>query len=257
MSKLPSRGLTALAAGVFFIFNGAVQAQQILQRSAQPFLRVHGEATISVSPDQAQVDIGVVSQGNSADTASSQNNSRANALVQALRARFPEASIKSIDVSVNPIYRYPRGGPPVIAGYTASNTVRLLLSDLSKLPEAIGIAIKSGANSINRLDFTLRDETPVRAKALAEAARQAQAGAKALAASLKLKLGPLWSVEEGQPIIVSPPREISFEKLRSANLAPISPGTIDVHADLNLTYEIVQPAERPCAQSPAGVKSLR
>lgn len=256
MSKLPSRGLTALAAGVFFIFNGAVHAQQIQPRSAQPFLRVHGEATISVSPDRAQVDMGVVTQGNSAETASSQNNSRANALVQALRARFPEASIKSIDVSVNPIYRYPRGGPPVIAGYTASNTVQLLLNDLSKLPDVIAIAIQSGANSINRLDFTLRDETPVRAKALAEAARQAQAGAKALAASLKLKLGLLLSVEEGQPIIVSPPREISFEKLRSANLAPISPGTIDVHADVNLTYEIGQPSDTPHERSPSRRKAV-
>jgi uncharacterized protein YggE len=194
-----------------------------------------------------------VTQANTAQGASNQNNSRANALVRALRAAFPKASIKSIDFSVNPNYRYSRGGPPAIAGYTASNTVRLLLNDISRLPGAIGIAIKSGANSINRLDFTLRNETPVRAQALAEAASQAQAGAKALAASLNLKLGGLLSVQEGQPIIVSPPREITFEKLRSTNLAPISPGTIDVHADVDLTYKIAQPADPPCQKTPSGL----
>jgi len=63
-----------------------------------------------------------------------------------------------------------------------------------------------------------------------------------LAASLNLKLERLVSVEEGQPVIVSPPREITFEKLQSTNLAPISPGTIDVHADVDLTYEITPAA---------------
>jgi uncharacterized protein YggE len=146
----------------------------------------------------------------------------------------------TINFSVNPNYRYPAEGPPVIAGYTASNTVRLLLDDTSKLQSVIDIAITSGANSINRLAFTLHNDNPVRAQALAEAASQARAGAQALAASMKIKLGRLLSVEEGQPVIVSPPREISFEKLQSTAVSPISPGTIDVHADVNVTYEIVQ-----------------
>jgi hypothetical protein len=55
----------------------------------------------------------------------------------------------------------------------------------------------------------------------------------------------LISVEEGQPVILSPPREISFAKLQSTNLEPISPGTIDVHADVDLTYQAVPAAERP------------
>ena len=249
MPTLFWKGSLALLAGIGLVCSSMIQAQQTLPRSGLPSLRVHGEATVSANPDQAEVDIGVVTQAKGAQAAADQNNSRAAALVRELHAAFPGASIKSIDFSVNPNYRYPQGGPPVIAGYTASNTVRLLLNDIPRLPAVLEIAIKAGANNINRLDFTLRDETPVRAQALAKAASQAQAGAKALADSLKLKLGRLLSVEEGQPIIVSPPREISFERLRSTNLAPISPGTIDVHADVNLTYEIVEPADPPCAKT--------
>jgi len=38
----------------------------------------------------------------------------------------------------------------------------------------------------------------------------------------------------------------SFEKLQSTNLAPISAGAIDVHADVDLTYEL-SPAGKPAA----------
>jgi len=223
---------------IFLAGMSAMQAQELRQRSGPSSLRVHGQATLSVAPDQAQFDIGVVTQASTAKTATDQNASQSKALVQALSAALPAANIKGLNFSVNPNYEYPQGGTPTIAGYTASNTVRLLLNDLSRLQTVIDIAIKSGANSINRLSFTLRDENSVRAQALGAAARQAQASAEALAASLKLRLARLLTVEEGQPVIVSPPRELSFEKLQSTSLAPISPGSIDVHADLDITYEV-------------------
>ena len=230
---------------VFLICTAMLRAQQVSPASQPPFMRVHGEATISVEPDQLQFDIGVVTQANTAKEATDQNDSQSKALVNQLRTAFPSASVKSINFSVNPNYHYPTEGPPTIAGYTASNTVRLLLNDISKLQNVIDIAIKSGAKSINRLSFTLQDESPIRAIAFAKAADQAQAGAQALAASLKLKLGKLLSVEEGQPVLVSPPRQITFENLGSTNVAPVSLGKIDVHADVNLTYEIVQAPEHP------------
>ena len=51
-------------------------------------------------------------------------------------------------------------------------------------------------------------------------------------------------------MVVSPPREISFEKLQSTNLAPIVPGTINVHADVDLSYEIVPIEAHPCKNIP-------
>jgi hypothetical protein len=207
-------------------------------------LKVHGSATLSVEPDQAQFDIGVVTQAPTAKAAADQNASRSNALVQELHTAFPQVSIKGVNFSVNPNYEYPRGGTPTIAGYTASNTVRLLLNDLSKLQTVIDIAIKSGANSINRLSFTVRDENSARGRVLATAARQAQAGAEALAASLNLKLAKLRTIDESQPVIVSPAREFSFENIQSTALSPISPGTIDVHADVDLSWDVIPIAQR-------------
>jgi uncharacterized protein len=240
---------------IFLVCTAMLRPQQIPSITEPPSMRVHGEATVSVEPDQLQFDIGVVTQASTAKEATDQNDRQSKALILELRAAFPSAGVKSINFSVNPNYHYPAEGPPTIAGYTASNTVRLLLNDISKLQSVIDIAIKSGAKSINRLTFTLQNESPVRAEAFAKAADQAQAGARALAAALKLKLGRLLSVEEGQPVLVSPPRQISFEDLSSTNVAPVSLGRIDVHADVNLTYEIVQGAEHPCKNSPSAAPS--
>lgn len=219
----------------------AMQAQEVTNAPEIPCVRVHGESTVSAEPDQAQFDIAVVSPAATAKEASDQNAAQTRALVEELQTVIPRADIKTVNFSVNPNYRYPKEGTPTIAGYTANNTVRLVLNDISLLQKVIDVATKSGANSINRLTFMLRDEQAVRARALGNAATQAQSGAEALAASLKLKLGRLLRVEEGQPVIVSPARQISFGRAQSTEVTPISPGTIDVHANVNLTYEIVQP----------------
>jgi uncharacterized protein YggE len=227
-----------------------MQAQETPHASRSASVRVHGQATISVEPNQAQFDIGVVTQATTAKAAADQNKRQSDALIHELNAAFPSATINGVNFSVNPNYQYPKEGAPTIAGYTASNTVRLLLNDISNLQTVVDIAVKSGATSINRLTFTVRNEDSARAQALGAAARQAQAGAEALATSLQLRIVRLLTVEEGQPVVVSPPREISFEKLQSTNLAPISPGTIDVHADVDLTYEAAPVAEQPTEKVP-------
>ncbi len=77
---------------------------------------------------------------------------------------------------MNPNYRYPKEGAPTISGYTANNTVRLVLNDISLLQKIIDVATKSGANSINRLTFMLRDEQAVRAQSVGECGHSSAIG---------------------------------------------------------------------------------
>jgi uncharacterized protein len=220
---------------------GTLQAQDFTASvGGPPMVRVHGEATVSAEPDQAQFDIAVVTQASSVSAAVNQNAAQTNAVMRELRNLAPEKDIRTINFSVNPNYRYPKEGAATIDGYTANNTVRLTLNDLSKIPAVIEAATKSGANTLNSLDFLLKDEKPVRAKALAAAAMQAEAGAQALADSLKLRLGRLLQVEEGQPVVIAPLRRTNLAKSASMEMTPVSPGTIDVHANVNLAYEIIQ-----------------
>lgn len=213
------------------------------QQPVVPFIRVHGDATISAQPDRVQMDIGVISQGSSSQIATDLNAKQSSAVVNQLHALIPAANVKTINFSVNPNYQFPKqGGTPVILGYTANNTVRLEIDDLSMIRKVIDVATKSGASNVNRLNFMLRDSSAVRAEALGKAAAQARSGAEALAASMKVKLGRVLSLEEEQPVVISPGRqiELSTAKSQPLEMSDVEPGNIDIHASVSLTFELVQ-----------------
>jgi uncharacterized protein YggE len=203
---------------------------------------VHGEATVSVPPDLAQIDIGVITQAPQSEAAVQQNQTKSARLLEQLRKLLPTFNLRTVNVAVNPNYRYVKEGAPQILGYTATSTVRVNLTDLSLLSKVIDGATKAGASNINRLTFGLRDEKAARGRALAEAADQAKAGAESLAATLQLKLMRIARVEEVQPVIISPGREIEISPLKdeSSTSPSLSPGSIQIHASINVTYETTE-----------------
>jgi uncharacterized protein len=209
-----------------------------------PYVRVHGDATISQVPDRVQLDVGVISQGPTSEAAAELNARQSKAVIDSLHQALPAGNIQTINFSVNPNYQYPKdGSPPSIQGYTANNTVRLQLDDLSLLRNLIAAATKAGASNVNRVNFALRDESKARAEALGKAADQARAGAVALAERLHVKLGRLLRVEEEQPVIVSPGRQVELAASAEAGAigsTPIEPGSIDVHASVSVTFEVSQ-----------------
>ncbi|HST23872.1 MAG TPA: SIMPL domain-containing protein [Blastocatellia bacterium] len=221
---------------------GDALAQEISSKDSRPSIRVTGEATVKVSPDQAQIDIGVVTQAQNAQAAASQNAQKLDATIAALRKALGSgADIKTISYSVSPNYRYPReGGQPTITGYTASNIVQVKINDLTKVGPVIDTATQTGANTIHALRFTLKDEQAARAQALREAAMKARAKAEALASTLNLKIQRVLHVEEGGQVS-APPMYARAEMAMSANAqTPIEAGTIDVQATITLTVEVSQ-----------------
>jgi uncharacterized protein len=219
-------------------------AQQVQLPPAVPYIRVYGEATISAQPDRMQMDVGVISQGATSQAAAEANAKQSNAVVEQLRKLVPAANIKTINLSINPNYHYSTdGAPPAILGYTANNTVRLELDDLNALRAVIDAATRSGANNVNRVTFALRDESQARSEALSRAADRARTGAQALAQRMKVKLGRVLSIEEEQPVIVAPGRQVELAasgKSGAAEVPVVEPGTIEVHASVRLTIEITQ-----------------
>jgi uncharacterized protein YggE len=205
-----------------------------------PHVRTSGEATVTVKPDRAQIDVGVVTQADTSQAAVQQNAQKLEATLTRLRQLLGAgADIKTISYSVTPNYRYPQGGgEPTITGYTATNIVRVTLDDLTKVGSVIDNAVLGGSNRIQNLRFMLKDEEPVKAQALREAAVRARASANALADALGLRVVRVLSVAEGGSPVV-PMREVAFARADAAS-TPIEPGTIEVTATVSLTIEVAQ-----------------
>ncbi|HXG67892.1 MAG TPA: SIMPL domain-containing protein [Blastocatellia bacterium] len=229
-----------LSAAALVLLGNIVLAQEPADRMPPiPSVRVTGEATVMAKPDQAQIDIGVVTQAATAQAAASQNAQQLDAVLAELRSALgPSADIQTIGYSLNPVYRYPKeGGKPTITGYTASNIVQVKINDLTKVGQAIDAATRSGANTIHRLQFTLRDEQAAQSQALREAATKAKAQAEALAGALGLKISRVLSVTEsgavGRPPVPVAARAEAFDVA-----TPVEPGMIEVHATVTLTAEL-------------------
>lgn len=227
-------------AAFLFIFGIGTVAAQDGADKLPPSIRTTGEAIITAAPDRARIDIGVVTQSSESQTAVTQNAQKVEATLARLRSLLGAgADIKTISYTLNPNYRYPQGGgEPTLTGYTATNIIRVTLDDLTMVGKAIDTATQAGANRIQQLQFTVKDEKPLQERALREAAVNARQKAEALAGALNLKVGRVLIVSESSPVVI-PVRDVAFSRAESAS-TPIEPGTIEVRASVTLTVEIVQ-----------------
>jgi hypothetical protein len=206
-----------------------------------PAVRVGGEAVLHEAPDRAEIEIGVVTTAKRAPDASGENARKVRAVLEALKKTLgSKADLRTTGYSLTANQHFPeRGGTPTITGYTASNVVQARIDDLEKVGTVIDTAMAAGANQIQGLRFTIRDEAKARERALAQATKQARGKADALADSLGLKLGRILTVEEaatgGPPI---PMRAMPMAAAADTMTTPIESGTIEVRASVSLTVEI-------------------
>jgi uncharacterized protein len=210
-------------------------------------IRVTGEARVTARPDRVQIDIGVTTRAPSSQEAATRNARDVDAVLAAVRKATAAAELKTISYSLNPNYQYhPNGGEPTIDGYLASNIVQVTLDDLAKIGAVIDSAAQAGANHVQGIQFTLRDQDAVRAEALRKAAAQARTEADVLAAALGLRVVRVLTVEENSPHL-TPVRVYAGAAPRAAMAAapptPVEAGTLDVTANVTLSVE-VSPAAR-------------
>ncbi len=126
------------------------------QQIAQLNLSATGE--VRISPDQAQVSAGVVTEARTAAEALRANSQRMQAVFSALDEAGVEArDIQTSQLNVSPIYSQVSsrdGGTRQITGYSAQNTVTALVRGVDAVGPAIDALFEAGANSLNGVTFS-------------------------------------------------------------------------------------------------------
>jgi uncharacterized protein len=209
-----------------------------------PTIRVTGEAIVREKPDQAEIEVGVTTQAKRAPDATAENAKRVEAVLAAVKKVLgDEGEIQTAGYNLSPNQEWPKeGGSPKIVGYTASNVVRARTTDLDKVGPVIDAALEAGANQVQGLNFSLRDEAKARDRALALAAKRAKAKAEALADALGVKLGAVRSADEA----AAAPPPMPYGRVAMAAMkaegAPtqIEAGSLDVTATVTLAIEIAK-----------------
>ena len=205
-------------------------------------LRSNGEATVQAKPDQVHIEIGVSAKADTAEAAAQQNAQQLNAVLEKVRPELGEdGQLQTTNVSLFPESRFdPERRTQEPDGFRATNMVRVTLNDISRLGSILGLATESGANQIHGIRFTVQDPEPLQAEALKQAAQEARTKAEALAQALGVRIVRIAEIEEVTPSDVRPVRMEMAAMRADASQAPIEAGTVEVSAQVRITFQVMQ-----------------
>jgi uncharacterized protein YggE len=242
-------GLTIVAGALSIVMPARAPAEeptnpppiQAPQPQGSRTIEVTGNGEAHVTPDVASLNLAIETHAPTAQQSAGQNAALAQKVVDALTKKLQsKGKVWTGGYSLYPEYNEPRPNEkPVVTGYRAENSITVETGEIGMLGGLIDTAIEAGANRINFLNFTLRDETQARSKAIALAAKDAQAQAESLARSLGVKLGPVVKATtqaEERPMPVM--RMGAMAMASSAAPTPVQPNEVTVPATVSITYQI-------------------
>jgi uncharacterized protein YggE len=114
------------------------------------------------------------------------------------------------------------------------------MSDLKNVGSVIDAASGAGANSIDSVSFILRQTSPARGQALAEATEQAMNKARSIAQALGGRVVRVVEETEGSTVGGSPQmvNEASTAGMYNRTETPIAVGQLSIKSNVQLIVEI-------------------
>ena len=210
-----------------------------LAQTPPPAISVTGEATVSVAPDQAQIDGGVATDAKTAREASDANNAAMGKVLLALKgAGIDEKDFQTSRLSLQPQYATSSKAAerPSVVGYRATNRVTIRVRDVTKVAGMIDVLVGAGANDIGGINFVVSQASKLlddaREQAIADARRKAQIYAKAAGVTLG---EPLSISEEGS---ATPVFRSKVAGGMAASAAPVAQGEETLSVTVNVSWAI-------------------
>jgi uncharacterized protein len=197
-------------------------------------MRVVGTGSVTTTPDTARLSAGVTTEGTTASEAMDANAKAMATVIKALKdAGIASKDLQTEFVSVNP--RYDDGGQ-VITGYSATNSVSVIVRGLSVVGDVIDAAVAAGANNVSGPSLARDDQDKLYRHALEDAVADARQKATALARAAGVSLGAIRSLSES-PQSVGP---VMYGALAAKTDAatPIEPGTAEITATVRVVFAI-------------------
>lgn len=206
-------------------------------------ITVTGTGRVPVTPDVADLRLGVTSTEPTVSAARSANAAAMSRVLAALRAAGVEArDIQTSNLSLGPAYDY-SGPTPRLTGHTLQNSVAVTIRDLEGVGKAIDGALEAGATTVDSVSFRVEDPGPVEQEARKLAVGDARAKADVLAAAAGVSIAGVGSISE-----LGGPMPIPFAghermKLSMADAGtPVEAGTNEIAISVAVTFLLEQPA---------------
>ena len=225
-------------------------------------ISVSGRGEARAAPDIARATVGIEIRAETAEQATTQANTQMSSVITALRnAGVAEADLRTnnfsitferehlpepmpMEAPVRPATRTAPAAPvspPTPRGfYRASNTVEVVVRDISKVSQILSAATTGGANNVWGVQFELSDREPLRAQARAQAVERAKQTAQQLAQLTGVKLGRIRSVEDladGAAPIMYGGGAMRAQMAEASNV-PVQQGELTLHHEVRVVYSL-------------------
>lgn len=214
-------------------------ASSVTSLAGSARITVTGTGTVTGSPNQLVLSMGVQVNGASVESALQQADQGVNRVTAALKAHgVASADIQTSDLYIQPSYR---NGSPVPDSYGASESLTATLRHISEAGSQIDAAVHAGGNAVtvNAISLNLTDTSRLLARARAAAVSDARQKAEQYASAVGQPLGPVVSITDQpgeQPVL--PYAQASGASAAPRSSVPISPGTQQLSVSITVVYAI-------------------
>ncbi|MRX70419.1 hypothetical protein SAMN06265349_10337 [Flavobacterium resistens] len=203
-----------------------------------PLINVNGEGKVKVAPDQVCISATVETKGNNAKDVKKQNDEKMDAVLKFIKKmNIPTADFKTKQVALNPQYDYEKKK----TSYNATQTVEIIVKDLSKYDELMEGLVQQGINRIDRVTFESSKEAQLQAEARKLAMKDAKAKADDYVSVLGQKVGKAFVISDNSQVYHPQPMYAAMRMKESADAMGASNetlaiGEIEITANVSVSF---------------------
>jgi len=207
-------------------------------------ITVSAEGKTTVSPDLANFNFSVVSEGKDPEKVAEENNKKMSAAIEFVKGQgVADKDIKTAGYNLSPRYEYDEDRKRTfISGYTLTQTVFVKIRDFVKIGKILGALPELGINDIGSLNFSVEEQDKYLNEARQEAFEKARIKAKEMAKQNRVRIKRVVTFSESAGGYPTPyPRYAEFGMggdFVKAAAPSIEPGSQEVTVNVAVTYEI-------------------
>lgn len=206
-----------------------------------PKLTVQGTGLATGTPDVLTVGVDISTTGTTAQSALSDNNQRAAAVIAALTAGgVTKPNIQTTDLTVQPNYSLVQGTEQLV-GYGVDDTVTATINNLAAAGSTIDSVSAAAGNAgrINSVTFSIKDPRKLQDQARTDAVQQAVSHARVMASSGGERLGPVCALTDSTPTAPSVPSfNATSGALAQPPAVPLEVGSQQSNAQVTMVYAL-------------------
>ena len=205
-------------------------------------IHVFGEGIVSVDANMVRITLGVLTEGVELQSIQTQNAQVSSQVIEALIVLgVKREDIRTVEYRIDPQYQYEEGKQQFV-GYRVLHMLEIKTNQIKNAGTIVDLAVKTGANSVSNIEFTVENDEQYYQHALTLAANDAVRKADTLARSYGALVYRIpFLVEEIQP--TSGPIPLSFTALKAEVQTPIEPGKLTIQARIKAYFHLLYPGK--------------